>query len=821
MYAEVVFPFPFRNSFTYRVPGELEDSVQAGIRVVAPFGKRILTGFVISTPETCELPDKIKEIRDVLDKYPIFDENSLKFYQWIADYYLSSLGEALRNCVPAGLDVETKRKIVADTAYCFELYNEEPKKNTIKAQLLQLLSVNEITKMSFLQKTLKKKNIYSALRSLERIGAISIVDELENAKVRIKYIKHVRLAQSKDKIFNNIPLIEKRSPKQVVILLHLVSLKEESVSLAGLLKKTNTNASSVNSLAEKGLVEIFDKEVTRNYKETFEEAKENFTLTPAQQKVITSVTEKIDEQKFKPYLLHGVTGSGKTQVYIELVKLALTQGKNALILVPEISLTPQMTTRLLNHFGDEVAVLHSKMSAGERFDSWRSVLSGKSRVVVGARSALFSPLKNLGLIVVDEEHDQSYKNHETVPKYHARDAAVVLAQMNSCPVILGSATPSIESMHNAENGKYDLLELKERVDNAQLPEIKLVNVNIEKKKHRMENIFSKTLLEEIKKRIEKKEGVIILQNRRGFATQVYCEDCGEIQMCSECSVPMVHHISKNILVCHYCGNSMPVPKGCTNCGSLSIKFFGTGTQRVEDELDFYFPEIRMERVDSDALNKKGKLASIFNDFKKGELDLLVGTQIVAKGLDFSKVTLVGVIAAETSLWMPDFRADERTFQLLTQVAGRAGRSKEKGEVIIQTQDHENFVLKKVVMNDYEGMYKREIGMREEMSYPPFARICLIEAKDEKEENVHGAMKDFYQILTRYSNYVTVYPPTEAIIAKIKGQYRYQILVKSLRKTDSGGAVLRKAILDSFIEFNEKSRYRNIKLYFDIDPQNIM
>ena len=359
------------------------------------------------------------------------------------------------------------------------------------------------------------------------------------------------------------------------------------------------------------------------------------------------------------------------------------------------------------------------------------------------------------------------------------------------------------------------------IDDAKLPKIKLVDVTIERKKKKMESIFSRELLDEIGSRLKKKENVIILQNRRGFATQIFCNDCGEVVTCPDCSVSMVHHLNKNILRCHYCGIVQSVPKACPTCGSLGLKFFGTGTQRVEDELDFYFPNAKIERVDSDSINKKGKLGEILNSFRKGEIDILVGTQMVSKGLDFANVTLVGVIAAETSLWMPDFRADERTFQLLTQVAGRSGRSEKEGEVIIQTQNQKHFVLQKVLMNDYKGFYEKEIGLREQYEYPPFIRIGLIEMKDEKEERVRAASKEFFEYLRKFEKGLKITPPTEAVIYKIKGSYRFQILIKSHRKYDPSGKLLRNAILNSFIEFNQKSRYRDVKLIIDVDPQSII
>ena len=601
----------------------------------------------------------------------------------------------------------------------------------------------------------------------------------------------------------------------------MLAAKGKELPAAELLHKTESTKSSLDSLLKKGFVEIFEKEVERRFHEVYNEDHQKLTLTKNQKSVIDKILPLIDEEKYHTFLLHGVTGSGKTQVYIELTKKILAKDKSALILVPEISLTPQITSRLYNNFGDEVTVIHSRMSAGERYDSWRRVFNGKSKVVIGARSALFSPLKDIGLIVVDEEHDSSYKQFDMIPRYNARDAAVFLGNIYNCPVLLGSATPSAESMYNAKSGKYALLELPERIDEAKLPHIKLVNINKERKKKKMENIFSKILLDKIEDRIKKNEGVIILQNRRGFSTQIYCEDCGEVETCDNCSVPMVYHINKNIIQCHYCGLVKDVPGACTHCGSLAIKYFGTGTERVEDELAFYFPKANISRVDSDSITRRAVLSNILLAFSKGEIDILVGTQMVSKGLDFSRVTLVGVIAAETTLWLPDFRADERTFQLLTQVSGRAGRSKTPGEVIIQTQNEKHFALQMVLKNDYYGFYNKEIIDRQKMDYPPFTRIALIEAKDLSEKRARGAIYDFYNELRRYNKWLKISQPAYAVISRLKGFYRFHILMKSFKESDPGGGILRKAILDSFVEFNKKSRYKDVKLFFDIDPQSVM
>lgn len=821
MFAEVVFALPFRKAFTYEIPSELKKFVKEGVRVVAPFGKRTLTGFVIKVTKTSQVQEEIKQIREVLDDEPIFNKTLLKFYEWIADYYLCSLGEALKLLVPHGTEVESKRKISIDKNFVQQLLQKENKKSTLRYKIFQELSSREQITFSALQKAVGKKNIYSQIRSLIEEGAVTVVDEIEGAKVKPKKVKFVRLSKNVKELYSSLPELDRKSPKQVKLLLVLIEAKGKSIPVAELLHKTETSKAALDSLEKKGFVEIFEKEVDRRYKEHYAEVHQEFVLTDQQKKVLEEISPKIKESIFQSYLLHGITGSGKTQVYIELAKIALEQNKSVLILVPEISLTPQITSRFYNNFGDLVTVLHSRMSAGERFDSWRRIHKGKSKIVVGARSALFAPIYKLGLIVVDEEHDASYKQQDMMPKYNARDSAVVLGSIHNCPVVLGSATPSVESRYNAEIRKYKLLTLPHRIDDAKLPTITLVNVNVERKKGRMDNIFSRTLLDKIDDRLKKNEGVIILQNRRGFSTQIYCEDCGEIEMCENCSVPMVFHINKNTIQCHYCGLEKPVPNACTHCGSINIKYFGTGTERVEDELQFYFPNARISRIDSDSITRKAYLSNLLLSFGKGEIDILVGTQMVSKGLDFSRVTLVGVISAETTLWLPDFRADERTFQLLTQVAGRAGRSKIAGEVIIQTQNEKHFALQKVLQNDYDGFYRREIVDRERMGYPPFTRLALIETKDKSEQKAKGAAIDFRKSLKKFEKQLKISEPTTALIYKLKGFYRYHILIKSSRTTDPSGKLLRRAVMEAFTEFNRISRFKDVKLFYDIDPQSIM
>jgi len=820
MFAEVVFPLPFRNSFTYKIPKSFKRDIQERVRVIAPFGRRILTGFIICIRD--EAPDKtdLKEIIDVLDDEPIITGSHLKFYEWLSEYYLCSLGEAIKLAAPYGFEIESKKRIISDKDFCASLLGKEKNKESVKAKVLEILSERSQVSFPSLQKLTGKRNIYSVIRTLASEGAVTVLDELTQNKTKARKQNYVRLVISPDQVYDNIPILEERSPVQVKILLELLSKKGE-ISFAKLLKKTKASASSIASLQKKEFVEVYEKEIDRKYLESYTEKQQQIIITDAQKEIIEEVLPLIREDEFKPYLLFGVTGSGKTQVYLELAKAAIEKDKPVIILVPEISLTPQITSRFINTFGDSVSVLHSRMSKGERFDSWRRIREEKTKIIIGARSALFAPVKEPGLIIVDEEHDQSYKQSDTMPRYNARDAAVMLASYAGCPVILGSATPSIESMHNAQSGKYSLLKLPERIDNAQLPVISLINLLKEQKQSRIETVFSRTLLDKIEDRLKKKEGIIILQNRRGFSTQVYCSDCGEVEKCENCSVPMVFHIGKNTLECHYCGFIKKVPPACNHCGSLSIKFFGTGTERVEDELEYFFPSAKIKRVDSDSISRKNSLSKILNEFGKGEIDILIGTQMVSKGLDFPRVTLVGVIAAETSLWLPDFRADERTFQLLTQVSGRAGRSRIEGEVLIQTRNEKNFALQKVLQNDYDGFYLHEISLRKLMAYPPFSRLCLIEFKDLEEGIAKGAADDFSNNIQQYRQKLRITPVSPALISRIKGFYRFQVIVKSLRDSDPGGALLRKAVTESIIEFNKSSRYRDIRYIIDMDPQSIL
>jgi primosomal protein N' (replication factor Y) len=822
-FVEVAFPIPIDSVFSYSIPQNLYDEVEIGKRAVAPFGQRTMTGFIVNITENPPFSDlsKIKKIVRVLDTHPVFDEKKLKFFSWLANYYLSSLGEALKLTDPYGTSIQSEKSVHSDKETINKFIEKEKNKSGSRYKIMELLLQKDKYTLKQLVHLTGVKSILTPLKKMEQEGILTIEDSLSKPRVRAKTERFVKLAKPLEDIYNFIPEIEKKSPKQVILLLKLASFRTKEAPTGKLLKVAGVSASSLNALEEKGLVEIYEKVVDRLYHETYTEELRSFKLTQHQNDAIATVEACISDKKFKPFLLHGITGSGKTQVYIELIKKALSKGENCLLLVPEISLTPQMTARLVMNFGEKVAVIHSRVSPGERHDAWMRIASGVCKVVTGARSALCAPLKNYGLIIVDEEHDPSYKQADIPPKYHARDAAVVLAKEYGCPILLGSATPSIESMYNAKSSKYTLLELPERVDGATLPKLELINTTVLKKQGEMENVFSKPLLTKIDERIKKGEGVILLQNRRGFATQVYCIECGHLEKCDNCSVGMIYHIKTNKIKCHYCNAIKPMPAACTQCGSGNIKLFGTGTERVEDELQFYFPKAKIERIDSDSIAEKGKLGEILNRFRDGEIDVLVGTQMVSKGLDFPRVTLVGVISAESSLWMPDFRAEERTFQLLTQVSGRAGRSTLPGEVIIQTIDSNHPLLKFVLNNDYHGFYSRDVQSREFRLYPPFANLCLAETKDKDPRKASDALIDLYKDSFNYNKAVSILPPSAAVLSKLKNEFRFQMLLKTSRKTDPSALILRDTISHAHKAFLEKSKHRDVRIIFDMNPYSVV
>lgn len=821
MFAEIVFAHPLKQAFTYEVPRDIEETVDIGCRVLAPFGSRVLTGYVVALSDTTTVElTKIKKLEGQLDAKPIISNTEMPFYDWIAEYYLASRGEVYRLADPYGTSIESKKIITATPEHCAkQLENEKP--GTLRYAILSVMASRETTTLQFLQKQVKRKNLYSTLAKLESEGFITLLSEMQQAKAHDKLLKHISLTGEKLSIEDYLTQIEKKAPKQAAILKVLIEADDAELPMQEVIVAAESNAGAVSALEKKGLIKTFEKKIERIYSNSITVSNSPITLTDEQLVAVNTVSPSIETKGFAPFLLYGVTGSGKTQIYIELIKKCIAQGKTAILLVPEISLTPQMTSRLVKNFGADVEVLHSAMSAGERYDAWMRIATGKTAVVTGPRSALFAPLTSVGLIIVDEEHDSSYKQTDKNPRYQARDAAVMKAALLKCPIVLGSATPSIETMYNAKIGKYKLLSLTKRVDGAEMPAMRLVDMRNERGKNSVETIFSKALIDAVRQRAEKNEGSILLQNRRGFANNVYCSECGEIEKCENCSVNLVHHISKNVLRCHYCGFSKPAPRVCSHCKSPHLKYYGSGTERVEDELGFYLNNVSIARIDSDIAEKKGQIGELFRKFENHEIDVLVGTQIVAKGLDFPHVTLVGVVSAETTLWMPDYRADERTFQLLLQVAGRAGRSDKPGLVLIQTENSAHPLLQLVLGGDYDEFYKREITKRQEHDYPPFTTLCLIECSHKDEGKSKSAITQLYNTLVSKKSPVIISAPQPAVLSKLRGEYRYQIMVRSSRIADPSGAILRKVVNDSIEEFNQNFEGSELTLIADVNPGSVL
>ncbi len=838
--ANVALPVAVDSTFTYLIPPELESSALVGVRVLVPFGTKYATGLIVEHPPSTSL-SALKPIRDVLDPSPVVSVELLHLCRWIADYYIAPLGEVVKVALPHGLALSTKRIVrIAPTATP-EAIAAARRVSKQRAKLLDLLMQHGTLTSSDLQRRTGLKNIYTVLNELANAGLIETQELLPGRKVKLPTADFVLVSKlDAERLERELETLSARKTKARQLLQTLLSLREEGLtelSLRDLLKKSSVSNATVKEYRTSGLLVIEKREIPPQQQYGTEEQTLGITLNPVQQRVLGAVTQAMTEGTAPVFLLHGVTGSGKTQVYIEAIRACLHLGKSALVLVPEISLTPQIARRFKSHFGDDVAVVHSSMPPTERQQVWNGARAGTYRVVIGPRSAVFAPLLNLGLIVVDEEHEPSYKQFDAVPRYHARDVAVMRGHLTKAVVVLGSATPSAESYFNVKAGKYRLLEMPTRIEQVAMPEITIVDMIEERKREYQEakaalldtqkmklrefqqSSFSALLREKIRDRLEKKEGIIILQNRRGFAPFIECMECGHSLQCTRCNVTLTYHLPRKHLRCHYCGLTQKPPVVCPNCGGSALQERGAGTQRVEQELKALFPSARVLRMDLDTTARKGSHERLLKTFADGEADILLGTQMVAKGLDFPRVTLVGVISADIQMLLPDFRASERTFQLLTQVAGRAGRSTLKGEVIIQSHQPTSRTLRHVVDHNYVQFMEEELLERQELDYPPYSRLTLIEFKGRNEERVQGEAERYTRLLRAGLRAATFLGPAPAVISKIKNQYRWHIVVKSPKAKDATGAEVRAAIRRALAESGRNAS--NVRLIVDIDPVGLM
>jgi len=846
LFADIALPVPLDHPFTYLVPRPLVAHARVGSRVIVPFGRKQLTGVIVSLSDSSSVKG-IKPIQDVLDVEPSFSQEMMKLLAWISAYYLAPVGEVFKAAMPMGLTIEGKQTVRLVAPDPHTLLAETAKKAPQQHKLLSLLVKDGELSVRQLQRRGKIKSIHSVMNPMIQHGWLLTEVHLDKPKVKPKLERVVALTQAAKEILSIPAATTTNITSRQTDLLRAIAEREASspapVSLQGVLRSLHCSLSIAKALEAKGLITISEREVIRSPRFDDYPPARALTLTTHQQNALQAVLTAVESQTYKTFLLHGITASGKTQVYIESMRQVLARGKNAIVLVPEISLTPQTVRRFKSHFGEHVAVMHSQMSAGERYDAWRLAREGRVKIVIGPRSAIFAPLENLGLIVVDEEHEASYKQFDSTPRYHARDTAIVRAHQAQAVVILGSATPSAESYQNVLGGKYELLELPERVDNAELPQIEIVDMTVERKRLFEEikatvkadgvpfpkrlplRSISRLLVDEIRKRMEKQEGVILLQNRRGYSHVVECLDCGFVEKCDHCEVTLTYHTTKKHLRCHYCGFVKAPPAVCPSCNGPDVRFHSLGTQQVEEEIREILADARVIRMDLDTTSRKGAHDRFLLQFERGEADILLGTQMVAKGLDFPRVTLVGVVSADTQMLLPDFRASERTFHLLTQVAGRSGRSALAGEVVIQTRQPDHYSLRYVATHDYHGFYKEELAYRRELDYPPFSRIVLVEFKGEHENEVQHHAKKFAEILrtenTSPANLIL--GPADAAISKIKKNFRKHVIIKNLKAIDSTGAQLRTLLSRAREDYRTSApgKTKGVTMTIDVDPQGMM
>jgi primosomal protein N' (replication factor Y) len=800
-YCDVSLPVPVDRAFTYSLPFTLQQRVRPGCRVTVPFGSRKLTGVVLHLH--AEPPEqKARDVLNLLDAEPVLDAELMRLARWIAEYYCSPLGEVLKGMLP--LSGEMRRS----TQYTLtDSGRDVARQLVVKPEsdaALHVLSLLEQRSQSATYLTSKVKNARIALRGLIKRGWVAAEDKQEERDP-------LRAAASRLTIeFRTRALPDVRlnkSERELVAFLELHPGLHNVASLSGKLKNTSTAA---RSLARKELVRLEAEalQATGGYE------RPKPVLNSHQQEAVDAIHAAIDENRFRAFLLQGVTGSGKTEVYLSAIESALAQGKNSLLLVPEIALTPAVAGQFLHRFGRQVALLHSGIGDSERAEQWRRIRNGSARVVVGTRSGIFAPVQNLGLVIVDEEHDGSYKQQET-PRYHARDVALMRAKEANAVAVLGSATASIESRFNADSGKYTLLQLPDRIARRPMPQVELIDMRIEFLETKKQATFSRKLIEEMQLRLKQGEQTMLLLNRRGFSSFLVCRACGERMQCANCAVVLTHHRRDRRMLCHYCGYAEKIPSECPKCGSDHIQFLGTGSERVEDELHLLLPTARIARLDRDSAAGKGAFEQILQSFRSGDIDVLVGTQMIAKGHDIPNVTLVGVVLADIGLSMPDFRAAERTFQLLTQASGRAGRGDTPGRVIVQTLSPEHYAVRFAAEQDYEGFYKKEMEFRKWLRYPPFAAVANVLLRAEKQQDALDMATQLGYLLNPPPEGIRVIGPAEAPVPRLKNEYRYQILLKAIKR-----AVLRDA-LNQLRTFAQENRWPATALVIDVDPISLM
>ena len=809
-FVDVLLPLPLPKAFTYVVEKPEFDFLSPGYRVGVPFGKnKLYTGLVYRKHQVAPQTYDPKPIEVILDEHPVVTADQITFWEWMSDYYRCSMGSILRTALPSAflLASETIVAKVSAVEIDWDCVSDDA------FLVLEGLGKRDLL-IEDIQAIVQRKSVLPLIQDLVEKGYVETVQSLKE-KYTPKYHRYLRIRpqhqgdQALAAVFDQL----KRAPKQSSFLLGLIQEQEEWVKWATLKKRLGAESTLVKTLLEK---EILEERFVQEDRPILREAKfiQRPSLSLAQEKALSLVKQSWEEKDV--VLLEGVTSSGKTEVYFSLIEEQLAREKQVLFLLPEISLTAQMVQRLQERFGEQVTVFHSKYSIHERVEVWKNILhhTNKARIILGARSALFMPFKNLGLIIVDEEHETSFKQFDPAPRYQARDAAIVLAHQQGCNILLGSATPSIESRFNVERKKYGHVQLLERFGEAQLPLIETVDLKEAHKRKSMQGLFSPTLFEAMQQSLAEGKQIILFQNRRGYAPLLECHSCGHIPQCTNCDVSLTYHQYNQQLRCHYCGYHIAKPVQCVVCSSPNLDIKGTGTQQIEEQVQQYFPTAEVERMDWDSTRGKRAFEGIIERFTSGEVKILVGTQMVTKGLDFKNVGLVGVINTDPLLFFPDFRAHERAFQLLTQVAGRAGRSSTRGRVLLQTFSPEHPVLQQVIQNNYEALYAQQISERKTFDYPPFYRLIRISLKARDFQKVEQAAQWLANVLNQYLS-SPVLGPVDPVVARVRNQYIKQLMIKYPDNTQR--KQIKENLSRALKSLEAVGQFRAVKVNVDIDP----
>nr|ARK09871.1 primosomal protein N' [Fibrella sp. ES10-3-2-2] len=818
LFVDLILPIPVPRLFTYRVKREMASLIKIGARVIVPFGKsRVITAVVASLHNHPPQNYQARYVLELLDEYPLVTGYQLQLFAWMAEYYMCCIGEVMNVALPSGLKITSQSKVQYNPDFDHpDLLTEQ------EEVLLEELKKHPSLSYEELGRQVGEANVPALIKSLVGKRAVIVFDEVKEKYVP-KMVRKVKLHKNYEQPEQLLALLQRldKLPKQQEVVMRYLrhvpmqrnpALNENGLDKSILNQDDELSQSSLGTLLKNGVFEAFEL-IQPRFSDAFAPQKE-IVLTTAQRAASDSIMAEFAQKNI--VLFHGITGSGKTEVYIDLIQKVLASGSQVMYLLPEIALTTQIVVRLQKVFGDKMGIYHSKFSDNERVEVWKGVVSGQFQFVIGVRSAVFLPFDNLGLIIVDEEHETSYKQHDPAPRYHARDVAMMLAHWQQAKVLLGSATPSIETYYQAKQGRYGLVELFQRYGDANLPFISLINTKQERKQKTMKNEFSSALFNALADNLERGEQSILFQNRRGYSPYLQCEDCEWTSQCLNCAVSLTYHQRAAELRCHYCGHKEDVPKVCPTCGSTKVKTVGYGTEKLEDQLQILFPSARIQRMDLDTTRAKNAYQQIISEFEGGNVDILVGTQMITKGLDFDNVSLVGIFDADRIIRWPEFRATERAFQMMTQVSGRAGRRADRqGRVLIQTSDPSQVVLQKIIDNDYLGLYDEEIMERRDFNYPPFSRLIKLTVRHTDQRVSKKAADVLRATLAAQLGDERVLGPEQPLVERIRNQFLYDILIKLEREKINFKAV--KAFIQSCItDILTDKGLRAVSVIIDVD-----